>query len=392
MNISNIKKNLSRNISNLPGWRTNRKIVVIESDDWGSIRMSSLDAFQNLLKANIPVNRSHYNLYDALESNTDMEMMFETLSKFKDKNDRAPVMTGVNVVANPDFEAIKANGFTEYVYEPYTETLKRYPEHDKVYDLWKEGISKRLFVPVFHGREHLNVQRWMRSLQSGNKSALLAFENGVTGLSEGINEERLPDYQAAFDLDTPADLPYMQEVLRSGLDLFEKLYGYNSTYFVPTNGPFNNSLESVLLEKGVKYINSGKIQIEPLGNGGYKKHLRFLGQKNRCGQCYLTRNCFFEPSSMEHPVKTDWVGNCLKEIDIAFRWHKPATISTHRVNYIGFLHPENREHTLIQLEELLTGILQRWPDIEFMTSLEVGELIRKSKEVVHKRDKSRVKL
>jgi hypothetical protein len=375
MDLTSITGAVLRNISNIPGWITNRKIVVIESDDWGSIRMSSQDAFQNLLKANIPVNQSHYNLYDALESNADMEMIFETLSKFKDKSGRPPVMTGVNVVANPDFEAIKANGFTEYVYEPYTETLKRYPEHDNVYALWEEGIEKRLFVPVFHSREHLNVQRWMRSLQNGTRSTFLAFENRVTGISQGIGGEQLPDFQAAFDLDTPADLPYMQEVLRSGLDLFEKLYGYRSTYFIPTNGPFNNSLESVLLEKGVKYINTGKIQIEPLGNGDYKRHLRFLGQKNQYGQRYLTRNCFFEPSSMEHPVNTDWVGNCLKEMDIAFRWHKPVTISTHRVNYIGFLHPENREHSLKKLEELLSRALQQWPDIEFMTSVELGDLI-----------------
>ena len=39
-------KNLLKNISNLPGWRTNRKIVVIESDDWGSIRMPSLTIFE----------------------------------------------------------------------------------------------------------------------------------------------------------------------------------------------------------------------------------------------------------------------------------------------------------------------------------------------------------
>lgn len=38
-----------KNFSNLPGWRTNRKIVVIESDDWGSIRMPSLTILENWL-------------------------------------------------------------------------------------------------------------------------------------------------------------------------------------------------------------------------------------------------------------------------------------------------------------------------------------------------------
>ena len=32
-----LKTKLMRNLSNLPGWRTKKKIVVLESDDWGSM-------------------------------------------------------------------------------------------------------------------------------------------------------------------------------------------------------------------------------------------------------------------------------------------------------------------------------------------------------------------
>ena len=382
MYTGTLKSALRVNISNIPGWRTLRKIVVIESDDWGSVRISSVKNFNSLKKAGIPVERNHYNLYDSLESNSDLEMLFEMLSRFKDKTGRPPVMTGVNVVANPDFNKIKACDFQEYFYESYTETLKKYPQHDRVYDLWKEGILKRLFVPVFHGREHLNVQRWLRALQQGNKSTLFGFECGITGIPQrGIDGEKVPSFQAAFDIDTIEDLEYLKEVLETGLDLFESLYGYKAKFFVPTNGSFNNTLERCLIDKGVKYIDTAKKQFEPLGNGEYRVNTRFIGQHNQLGQIYLTRNCFFEPSSsgFEFPTNTDWVNNCLKEIEIAFRWHKPATISSHRVNYIGFLHPENRERSLKQFEELLGKMLKRWPDIEFMTSMELGDLIASTK-------------
>ena len=380
MYTGGIKSALRVNVSNIPGWRTKRHIVVIESDDWGSIRMSSKEAFDRMLKAGMPVDRSHYNLYDSLECNDDLEQMYETLSKFKDSTGRHPVITGVNVVANPDFEKIKTNNFSEYIYEPYTETCKRYSNHDRVYDLWKEGIEKRLMVPIFHGREHLNAQFWMRALRDKNKSTLVGFENEVTGMP-GIKGEKLPDFQAAFQIDTINDLVYQKEVLKTGLDLFEELYGYRSRYFVPTNGPFNNTLEKDLYEHGVKYINTGKKQKEPLGNGQYKINTRFIGDKNQYGQIYITRNCFFEPSSsgFEKPANTDWINNCLKEIEIAFRWRKPAVISSHRVNYIGYLHPENRERSLKQLSELLGKMLKRWPDIEFMTSPELGDLITSKK-------------
>lgn len=380
MYTGGIKSSLRVNVSNIPGWKTKRHVVVIESDDWGSIRMSSKEAFDRMLKAGMPVDRSHYNLYDSLECNDDLEQVYETLSKFKDSTGRHPVITGVNVVANPDFEKIKTNNFSEYIYEPYTETCKRYSNHDRVYDLWKEGIEKRLMVPIFHGREHLNAQFWMRALRDENKSTLVGFENEVTGMP-GIKGEKLPDFQAAFQIDTINDLVYQKEVLKTGLDLFEELYGYRSRYFVPTNGPFNNTLEKDLYEHGVKYINTGKKQKEPLGNGQYKINTRFIGDKNQYGQIYITRNCFFEPSSsgFEKPANTDWINNCLKEIEIAFRWRKPAVISSHRVNYIGYLHPENRERSLKQLSELLGKMLKRWPDIEFMTSSELGDLITSKK-------------
>lgn len=378
MYIETLKSKIQIHLSNIPGWRTRRKIVVMESDDWGSIRMSSAEAFSTLLKAGIPVDTNHYNLYDSLESNSDLEMLMQTLERFKDSTGRSPVFTGVNIVGNPDFEKIAANGFSKYEFEPVTETLQRYSKHDKVHNLWKEGINKRLLYPIFHGREHLNIQRWMRALQSGNKSTQLAFEHQITGIPRtGINGEKVPDFQAAFDIEAKDDLRYLKEVLQAGLDLFEALYGYRSHYFVPTNGPFNNSLEEDLNRLDVKYINTAKVQREPIGQEEYKTNIRFLGQKNKWGQRYITRNCSFEPASsgFEYASNTDWVNNCLREIEIAFRWQKPAVISTHRVNYIGFLHPENREHSLKKLEKLLAAMLQRWPEIEFMTSVELGDLI-----------------
>ena len=361
-------------LSNLPGWRTKRKIVVIESDDWGSVYMSDKKSLEALKAKGVPLT-THYVNNDTLESNEDMEMLFDVLRKHKDSTGRNVVMTGVNVVANPDFDKIRANGFTKYEYEVFTETAKRFSGSNNIYELWQQGIRERLLVSVFHGREHLNVQRWMRLLQLGNETVRLAFEYGVSTLSRDMQGQPLPDLRAAFDIDTVEDLPYLREVISSGTEVFEKLFGFRSSFFIPTNGPFNNSLEALTASEGVKYIGTGKIQHEPLGNGEYKKHFRYIGKGNTHGQTYLTRNCFFEPNSWEFSRDKDWVNSCLKEIEIAFRCRKPATISSHRVNYTGTLHPENRENGLMKLDSLLSEIIKRWPDVEFMTSMELGEVI-----------------
>lgn len=371
----NLKNSVLRNLSNIPGWFTSRKIVVFESDDWGSVRMSSKQSRDKLMQQGFDFTRQSFNLYDALESNDDLTALYDVLTKHKDSTGRHPVFTSVSIVANPNFDKIKADNFQNYYYEPFTDTLKRYPNHDKVFDLYHQGIDERLFLPIFHGREHLNVQRWLRVLQSGNKHVLETFNQGVTAVHKGPNNEYLGDFQAAFDLQTPTDLPYMQSVLSEGLDLFENLWKYKAPYFVSPNGPFNNSLEETLHKKGVKYILGERFQNEPLGDGKFKKHIHFIGKKNKLGQTYLTRNGAFEPAIFANELNLEPIEKSMKCIERAFRWGKPAVISTHRVNFSGGIEEQNRTNNLRLLDLLLNKIKLRWPDVEFMTSPELGELV-----------------
>ena len=95
-----------------------------------------------------------------------------------------------------------------------------------------------------------------------------------------------------------------------------------------------------------------------------------MGQKNKFGQYYLVRNAFFEPSL--EPGK-DWVADCLKRINIAFRWSKPAIIA-HRLNFIGAIHEENRTKNLELLKRLLLEIVKLWPDVEFKSSDELVKI------------------
>jgi hypothetical protein len=371
--VQSIKKVIVNNLLNIPGWHTKRNLVVFESDDWGSIRMPSRKVFNNLLKSGIDLlsdDGFRYNKYDSLATAEDLASLFEVLSAVKDSTGRPAVINPVSVVANPDFIKIKQSDFTEYFYEPFTSTLKRYNGCENSFALWKEGIEKRLFMPQFHGREHLNVKVWMRALRARNEKALLAFANGMWGISTVSDPDIKVEFQAAFDFINPDDLEYHKEVIVSGLNLFEKLFGYRATYFVPPNGPLSSKLEPICSAEGIRVLSVPKMQVEPLGEGKTRKRLHWPGQKNKTGLTYLTRNCFFEPGQSGR----DWVDSCLDEISTAFKWHKPAVVSSHRVNYIGALDKHNRESGLAQLSMLLKQIMKSWPDAEFITSAELGEI------------------
>jgi hypothetical protein len=62
-----------------------RKIIVIESDDWGSIRMPSKEVYRSLLKKGLRVDQCPYNRYDSLASEDDLTGLFNVLMKYKDK-------------------------------------------------------------------------------------------------------------------------------------------------------------------------------------------------------------------------------------------------------------------------------------------------------------------
>lgn len=368
-----------KNLSNIPGWRTNRNIVIFESDDWGSIRTSSIEAVNRLSAKGIDfksLDALRYSFNDSLASSEDLSALFDVLSSVKDCNNNPAVFTAVSLVANPDFDRIRKNGFRQYYYEPFTETLKRYPGCEGSFELWKQGISTGIFIPQFHGREHLNITAWMNALSTGHTETLEVFNEGMWGYVNSFYDQRKINYQEAFNIHDPLEIPFLEDVLTDGLNLFEKLFGFRAKLFVAPNGPFPNKLENSLALNGISFITQSKIQNEVLGHGKTRKVFRYLGMKNKWGQIYLTRNCFFEPGS---PARTDWVGSCINEIESAFRWHKPAIISSHRVNYIGTLNINNRQKSLMQLDELLIRIKNRWPDVEFMSSDQLGSLILDSK-------------
>lgn len=370
-------RTLARALNLLPGFHTSRKILVIESDDWGSIRTASASALDNLRQKGYPVDQNPYNRFDALESNEDVDALANVLFSITNGEGQHPIMTINNIVANPDFDAIKTSGFSTYHYEPFTETLQSYPDRDRVISLFKEGIKDRIFKPQFHGREHLHVNRWMNALSSREKHALDGFELKMFSFRWRENNPYQNEYMDALDCDSLSDLEHQVSILRDGLELFYDIWGFKSESFIANCYIWHSSIEKVLREKNIRYLQGLPYQFEPKISQGYtyRKRYHYTGESNRNGLYYLVRNAFFEPSV--YPNK-NWVKETIDRISLAFRFYKPAIISSHRLNFIGSIDPKNREKNLSLYKEMLTEVVNRWPDIEFMASNELGQLISES--------------
>lgn len=365
------KQTLKRNLISIPGWRTNRHIVVIESDDWGSIRMPSLEVYDNLISNGVKLGKYGYEKVDTIASRDDLEHLFDVCDLFRDINDRPVVITANAVVANPDFEKIKASYYQEYFFEPITTTMERYYPGESPFSLWKEGMDKMVFHPQLHGREHINVPMWLNSLRENHPGAREAFDKGVFSFVVDKSIDKREKNTSSYYYLNEEEFQFDKQSIIEAASLFERLFGYRSESFIAPSYKWDERIEDVLHTVGIKYIQG---MYQHFYNG--KRKFNFVGSKNHNGQIFLNRNANFEYSQNQ---SIDWVYDTLKNAETAFKWHKPLVINSHRLNFVGALNLKNRDENLIRLKTLITEIQKRWPDVEFLTSDELGRTIEKKK-------------
>jgi hypothetical protein len=351
---------------NRKGQTVKEKLIIIESDDWGAIRTPSKEVLHYFEKKGFDIANSIYK-NDALASQDDLEKLFEVLQSFKGSDGKPAVITANAIMANPDFEKIKAHGFQEYFWEPFTKTLKQYPKHQDNFELWKQGSDEGVFHPQFHGREHLNIKRWMQALQSKDEAIMTSFEQQTTYSGKGDYS-----FMEAYDWDSREDVKEHETIIAEGLKIFENHFGFKPKSFIAPCYNWDTKLESFLAEQGIEWIQGLRSQLQPTGVFNEYQAIRHSFGQQQNGLRYNIRNCFFEPSML--PQK-DWVNSCLAQIQAAFLFSKPAVICSHRINFVGFINPKNGERGLNDLNLLLKAIVKKWPDAKFITTGELSEYI-----------------
>lgn len=362
-------------IKNLIGWKTNRKIIVFSIDDYGNVRLASRQARENLDKSGLKV-LNRFDAYDTLETTEDLSALFDILYSVKDKNGNPVVFTAFTVPANINFEKMAEQNYQNYFYELLPDTFEKlkniYPNaYTGTWNLWREGIDKKLIYPEFHGREHFNLKAFKKKLVKKDKELFSSLNNRCL---TSISNSGYPNisFNAAFDFYKFEENLEFEHIIKDGLNIFENIFGFRAKHFNPPGGREHPTIHKYLREGGINYIDTSFIKKEHQGNGKYKKVFNYTGKKNSFGQIFLVRNCVFEPT---FDRGFNWVNYTFKQVETAFKLNRPAIISSHRVNFCGHIDIDNRTKGLSALKELLNNIITKFPEVEFIRSNELGDTI-----------------
>lgn len=370
-----LKQFFLNHLKNLPGWRTKRKLVVFSVDDYGNVRLDSRQARENLDQAGLKIH-SRFDAYDALETRADLEALYEVLTSVKDQHGRPAVFTPFALPCNINFERMAEENYATYHYEVLPATYAKLSARDQqayegTWALWQEGISLRLMAPQFHGREHLNLKFFEEKLTHRDTEVLTALQNrSYTSLSG--SDSPTVGWTAAFSFSKLNETAAFAPILKEGVEAFASVYSYRPSVFTPPAQQFPPHLEPLLPSLGLIHLDKPFYRARHLGSGKFRREFNFSGKNRRTGGTTLVRNVVFEPTD---PRSSDWVAYALKQIETAFFWNRPAIISSHRVNFCGHIDEQNRTKGLTALQALLQRIVQRWPEVEFLSAAELGELV-----------------
>lgn len=358
--------------------KTDRHLLVIESDDWGSYRTMNNQIRAKLNAISKRVQEDKFVQLDNIANETDLSEFFETLQSVKDAEGNPACVTANICTANPDFDKIKASGFEEFYYKPFTSALREYSQKTDIFGLWKKGMHQKIFVPQLHGREHLHALAWLAELRVGNKDLLKAFDLQAWGIPyHAILRQKRSNLQAALDVyHMQGEEAYHRKWIIDSAQIFKDHFGCDATSFIAPAYTWHSNAHKHLNQINIKSLQGIKLQYEPNSHQKktiYNKRPHHIGEVDKnSGLVHLPRNAFFEPASA--PQK-DWVRITLDGIKDAFHKNQPAIIGSHRINYIGSLNEKNRTHNLAMLKTILQKTIQQYPEVEFVSSKQLADII-----------------
>ena len=350
------------------------RILVIESDDYGA-PSASLGIVNKVIvkwstqRGSKPAEYTGQMkwLQNTALTPDDLERLYEVLERHIGALGRHPAFTANLILSEPDFSRIKEGGFKNYFYIAHDKS-------EPIVQKWREGIRRGVFYPQLHGREHFAYRRWLRVLRDGNPVALRLFNENLVSLplagvprypwvfAPGPVEEIGPSYTTSTALK-----------IRDAVAIFTRIMGYSPKSVIAPYYGWSEIAEQEWAKWRIIYIQGANYRWTAFDQKGKKRfHPHYLGEMNRFGQLYLVRNSEFEPFK----GKGYCAEACLKRIRHAFLLGLPAVVFTHRGNYSSLgLDDAFPGKGFGELDKLLSEVEKNFPDVCYLTTPELGELI-----------------
>ena len=343
------------------GFRFDRPILILQSDDWGRAGLRDHEGLESLRAAGLNLGERPYDFY-TLETAEDVHALRELLAANQDSAGRSAVI-GMNfIVSNLDLPKMKIAGFQRVLQLPLAEGLPAGWSRPGLADAYREGIQQRVFSPALHGTTHFCQPAVERSLTTpGERSALLRtlWEAGTPYI-----HWRMPwiGYEY-WDPEQPADRRFLppqvqQELIGAAVGDFVKMFSRLPHSACAPGYRADRVTHQAWARHGVHVAQGGPGSPRP-------PHF------DPDGLLELSRTVEFEPAVTPAFSVNDCVSAAARCFDLGI----PAIVSIHSINFHSTVR-DFRGPTLAALGEFLGALRARYPNLLYLDDSDLYQLVQ----------------
>jgi hypothetical protein len=358
------------------------KAIVFENDDWGGHgRFASRDreVYQRAFRT--PEIRAVFDYQKGslrewstaiVENPEEMQRLFDFLLEFKGADGRPALFTPIYIVANPDYEAIRANHFEAYVDLPISKGFPAGLNPGDILGKAREGVALGVWYPQTHGRaHHYSGKKWVRTLREKKDRTLWAFFelNGVGWPTPPWGEHQRDLKGLEFDDMGDREL---DEWFQTGLRYFREAFGYETPAAPITDARPDNlkQCQQMLVRARITIQSHTQDTLRLVGEPQCP-----MGTEDPPGVLRMGWTAIFDPRGKRDADCDRGCTAAYERIVRSWKCNLPAVVGGHRINYSS-LDPNQVKEGYAQLGRLLSRIAKEHPDAVYLTSTEVGQLYR----------------
>jgi hypothetical protein len=350
------------------GFHFDRPLVLLQSDDWGRVGLRDREALEELQSAGIALGQRPYDFY-TLETAEDLSAVHALLRRHRDSTGQCASI-GMNfIVANLDFARMEADDFRQIHLLPLGEGLPRGWDRPGLHKAYREGIHEGMFHPALHGMSHFCRPGVERQLASGGERFDLLRTMWRTGTP--YIHWRMPwvGYEY-WDPEQSADERFLtaasqREPIGQSLGAFAKLFSTLPRSACAPGYRADENTHRAWAEYGVGVAQNGPGTLSP-------PHF------DRFNILHLYRTVEFEPA-VDPAFST---AGCLSAAETCFARGIPAVVSLHSINFHSSVR-DFRSRSLELLNEFLSALEKKFPDLLYLHDEDVSELVNKGSYETH---------
>ncbi|HUA13883.1 MAG TPA: hypothetical protein VMG31_01195 [Verrucomicrobiae bacterium] len=350
----------SRELLPVAGYHFDRPLVLFQSDDWGRVGLRDQQALAELREAGLLLGERPYDFY-SLETAGDLAALTAVLKSHRDATGRHPCLEMNFILANPDFERMRDEGFGQIHLLPIADGWPQGWKRPGLLEAYREGIASGLFEPALHGITHFCRAAVEANLAHNNERVALLRRLWQTGTPyihwrmPWIGYEYWDPEKNEDDRFLPA--ASQSELIGQAVGAFAKLFSSVPHSACAPGYRANSASHSAWAKHGVAVVQNGPGRALP-------------PYFDRYDLLQLSRTVEFEPAvdaqfSLETSLRQ--AGNC-------FEHGIPAVVSIHSINF----HSAARDFctpTLRLIDEFLTALESKYPNLLYLHDRDLRDLV-----------------